>query len=219
MTTNDQNNQSDEDTENGVTVTGAANTVPGRQKPAYILAREAAEEEEEAREQAKKRAAFTAAADSQGRDDENAGRPGFSAAPAAGLPGPNQTPLTDSFTPDLNGAGWITCSDGKRVRDDGTSIYAPGATLSPGQADMILQLSMQKGWTEIYAFKGGALNINATQTLSQMIAARALPLRCCCDHKKAGSFNRRVGETEEIMCQLQRQRHEASKKPTEPSPA
>ncbi len=219
MTTNDQTNEE-------TNVTAAAQTAPdssGR-KPAYILAREADEAEYE-KDEAKKKAAFFAAAQgSQDKEDgaEITGKAGLHAASPDAVP-PVLDPkemLGDNFTPDLNGAGWITCSDGKKVRDDGASIYAPGKKLSPGQIDMILQLSMQKGWTEIYAYEPGRnrLHQEATQMLSQMAAARQMPLHCCCEKKLAGSFSSHLSDAEEAIRQVQMNRHNAAKAPA-PTPA
>lgn len=222
MTNKPQNTgPSTEETVDGVTVTGTAPALSLGGKPAYILAREAAELEEEEKAEGRKRAAFLAAAqDSKDRDDDSNERPGFGAAPLPGTAAPNPLFPQDIFKPDLTGAGWITCSDGTKIRDDGTSIYAPGSSLSPGQSEMILQLSVKKGWTEIYAFNygGTSLNAKATQMLSQMIAAQAMPLRCCCDTAKAGTLSKRMYEAQETLCHVQRLRHEATQKAAAPVP-
>lgn len=209
----DKNKQDNDQAE---ATTDAATPAAQRRKPAYLLAREAAEkaEEEKEQEQGKKRAAFIAASqDSKDQEDgaDITGKP--EAAPA------NPLLQNDDFTPDLSGAGWITCSDGKKIRDDGTSIYAPGSELSPGQVDMILQLAIKKGWTEIYAFERGKnrLHADATQKLSQMIAARGMPVSCCCDSKQAGSFSSRKRSAGDAICHMQKQRHEATKNPA-PAP-
>ena len=220
MTVNDQTS---EETDAAATATVA---VPSsRQKPAYILAREAADAAEDEKQESKKKAAFLAA--SQGAEEKDGaeitGKAGLSAIPdqpsMPPVPGVNETP-GDDFKPDLSGAGWITCSDGTKVRDDGTSIYAPGKKLSPGQIDMILQLSMQKGWTEIYAFEPGRnrLHQEATQMLSQMAAARQMPVQCCCEKKRAGSFSSHLSDAEQAIRQVQLNRHNAAKNPA-PAPA
>lgn len=221
MTVNDQTN---EDT-NPTASAPAAPESSGR-KPAYILAREAAEQAEDEKQESKKKAAFLAASQGpQDKEEEGAeitGKAGLQAANPAVVPpvlGPNES-TGDHFNPDLSGAGWITCSDGKKVRDDGVSIYAPGKKLSPGQIDMILQLSMQKGWTEIYAYEPGrnSLHQEATQMLTQMAAARQMPLKCCCEKKLAGSFASHLSDAEEAIRQVQMHRHNAAKSPA-PSPA
>lgn len=213
-------NQTDSDAKTEVTPDAPTGL---RIKPAFIRAREAdeAEAEEHGRKDRQRAAFITANKKDKDGADVVGRKPGFTAADAA-APAAVPTPATnaDDVRYNVGGAGWIVCSDGKKIRDDGASIHVPGSKISPAQMEMVLQLSMQKGWTKVYAYKPGTnkLHADATGMLSQMITAQKMPLECCTLQKHAGTFASHLADAENAIRRTQLAQHLAAKQPA-PTPA
>jgi hypothetical protein len=195
------------------------------QKPAYVLAAEAADQADAEKREATERAAFVAAANPPKKKGEakdgaeiHGSKPGFRTT------GTNPNPLDDlglgdSFNIDLTGKGWITCRDGKKIRDDGNSIFIPGGKLSIAQMEMVAQLAGEKGWTTLYAYKanGKDLHPEVTSMLSSVLAANQMPIQCCTSQKVAGKFRSHLTDAENAMRCAQLHRHEEAKKAAAPA--
>ena len=198
-------------------------------KPAYVLAAEAEELAEEEKRASAEKAAFVAASTPPKEEDDKPedGADVHGTRPGLRTNGANPEMLDspdDDFMLDLTGKGWIKCSDGKMVRDDGNSIFIPGRDFSVAQMEMVAQLSAEKGWSNLYVYKknGKSLHPEATNMLHSVLSANQMPIQCCMDEKLAGKFRSHLPHAEDAMRHAQLSRHEESKKaaaPAAPAPA
>lgn len=184
-------------------------------------------QEAERRAAASERAAFKRAADKRDQDEELAHisgeKAGFKnpANPAANPaipPSENGTSGGGDF--DLKGKGWIYCGKDARgrgtwLKDCGDSLEVPFSKIygmSEGQKRKIMELSQEKGWTKLYAFKGDGRHLHELAT--QQLHAAGLP--CCTDPKHTETLKQL-----KTMCREHHKHHceDASHQPQAPQTA
>jgi hypothetical protein len=92
----------------------------------------------------------------------------------------------DSQDDDLNlkGRGWIRCSDGTWIKDNGGSIYIKGHPPTAAQIQHVLAIANERNWGKLAVWKPGCRAID--ERTSAIFQAQGRP--CCQSRREAGSF-------------------------------
>ena len=152
-------------------------------------------------------------AEEEKKRTEQAMKPGFQGQTSPVVPPQDlasEKPVRDF---DLKGKGWIYCGKNARgqgtwIKDCGDSIDVPFSKkfgMSEGQKRKILELSHEKGWSTLYAFKSNGRQLHPLAT--QILQSSGIP--CCADPKAAKTL-----DTWKSLCKEQHRHHcEASAQP------